>query len=142
MFGGLGLSATRTSSATFNPPTTTPAHKTAQKLQLLNMSAVTVVTDFLSAVRTTTIESIERTYDAEWVQESKIEYVLTVPAIWSDSAKSLMVQAAKEAGFGTHRVDFNLVSEPEAAAAHALRVIQPHNLNVSRLNSLRNTQCL
>ncbi|KAF8247382.1 hypothetical protein K440DRAFT_661489 [Wilcoxina mikolae CBS 423.85] len=131
MFGGLGLStpAPRRSSTTFNPPTTTPAHKTAQKLQLLNMSAVTVVTDFLSAVRTTTVESIERTYDAEWVRESKIEYVLTVPAIWSDSAKSLMVQAAKEAGFGTHRVDFNLVSEPEAAAAHALKVIQPHNLN-------------
>ncbi|KAF8544623.1 hypothetical protein BDD12DRAFT_723315 [Trichophaea hybrida] len=101
----------------------------AQKLQLLNISAVTAVTDFLSAVRTTTVESIERTYDAEWVRESKIEYVLTVPAIWSDSAKSRMVQAAKEAGFGTHRVDFNLVSEPEAAAAYALKVIQPHNLS-------------
>jgi hypothetical protein len=48
-----------------------------------------------------------------------------------------MVQAAKAAGYGNHRVDFNLVSEPEAAAAYALKVIQPNNLNVSKLNSLR-----
>jgi len=136
MFGSLGLSTTGGSPTAFNPPAITPAHKTAEKLQSLNMSAVTVVTDFLSAVRTTTVNSIEQTYDAEWVRELKIEYVLTVPAIWSDSAKSLMVQAAKAAGYGNHRVDFNLVSEPEAAAAYALKVIQP-NLNVSKLNSLK-----
>jgi len=136
MFGGLGLSTLGGSSTTFNPPAITPAHKTAEKLQSLNISALTVVTDFLSAVRTTIVDSIERTYDVEWVRESKIEYVLTVPAIWSDSAKSLMVQAAKAAGYGNHRVDFNIVSEPEAAAAYALKVIQPNNLNVSMLDSL------
>lgn len=132
LFGGLGLASSSLGlSTTFTPPTVTPAQKTAQQLQRLNISPVNVVTDFLSAVRETTVASIERTYDPTWVRENKKEYVLTVPAIWSDAAKSLMVQAAQDAGFGTHRVDFNLISEPEAAASHTLKAIQPNNLNVS-----------
>ncbi|KAF8247963.1 hypothetical protein K440DRAFT_583997 [Wilcoxina mikolae CBS 423.85] len=39
-----------------------------------------------------------------------------------------MVQAVHAAGFGTHRVDFHLVSEPEAAAAYCLKKIQPNDL--------------
>ena len=66
----------------------------------------------------------------EFVRNAEIEYVLTVPAIWTDSAKDLMVKAATSAGFGKHRVNFNLVSEPEAAAAYTLRAIQPNDLNV------------
>jgi molecular chaperone DnaK (HSP70) len=115
----------------FTPPTITPAQKTAHALQELQIDPVTVVTDFLSSVLKITTESIERTYEARWVQESAVEYVLTVPAIWSDSAKALMVKAAEEAGFGVHRVDFNLVSEPESAAAYTLKAIQPNDLNVS-----------
>jgi hypothetical protein len=42
-----------------------------------------------------------------------------------------MVQAAQKAGFGSHRVNFNLVSEPESAAAYTLKAIQPNDLNVS-----------
>jgi hypothetical protein len=69
----------------------------------------------------------------EWVRNAEIEYVLTVPAIWTDSAKDLMVKAAKNAGFGKHRLNFNLVSEQEAAAAYTLRAIQPNHLNVGSL---------
>ncbi|KAI5783433.1 hypothetical protein FPQ18DRAFT_356158 [Pyronema domesticum] len=128
-FGSLGFGSGSRLSTTFTPPTITPAQNTAYKLQQLRIAPVTVVTDFLSSVRETTIASIERTYDKQWVTESKKEFVLTVPAIWSDSARSLMVQAAQKAGFGVHRVDFNLISEPEAAAAHTLRAIQPNHLN-------------
>ncbi|KAF8249243.1 actin-like ATPase domain-containing protein [Wilcoxina mikolae CBS 423.85] len=126
--GGLSLSATTGLSTIFAPPATTPARKTAQKLQQLGIPVVTVVKDFLSAIRQTTIQEIEKTYGNDWVRRSKIQYVLTVPAIWSDAAKSLMVQAAEGAGFGTHRVDFSLVGEPEAAAAHTLHTIQPNHL--------------
>ena len=66
----------------------------------------------------------------EFVRNAEIEYVLTVPAIWTDSAKDLMVKAAINAGFGKHRRNFNLVSEPEAAAAYTLRAIQPNDLDV------------
>ena len=114
----------------FTQPITTPAHTTEKKLQQLGIEPVKVVTDFLSHVRKVTVESIERTYQVKWVRNAEIEYVLTVPAIWTDSAKDLMVKAATNAGFGKHRLNFNLVSEPEAAAAYTLRAIQPNDLNV------------
>lgn len=107
----------------------TPAERTAQILKELDIATVTVVTDFLSAVRETTVASIERTYKKQWVGESTIDYILTVPAIWSDSAKNIMIQAAEAAGFGAHRNGFHLISEPEAAAAYTLKAIQPNNLN-------------
>jgi hypothetical protein len=104
------------SSEQFTPPTVTPDQKTKQMLRNLGISPVTVVSDFLKSVRAVTMASIERAYSDEWVKEVPIKYVLTVPAIWTDTAKNLMVQAAQLAGYGAHRKDFNLVSEPEAAA--------------------------
>jgi hypothetical protein len=125
------LSSSPDSASAFTQPITTPAHSTERKLQELGIEPVEVVTDFLSHVGEVTIESIERTYQVEWVRNTEIEYVLTVPAIWTDSAKDLMVKAATNAGYGKHRLNFNLVSEPEAAAAYTLRAIQPNDLNVS-----------
>ena len=130
LFGGLGIAEL---SSTFMPPSVTPAKRTAGILQKAKLTPVAVVTDFLKAVRETALASIEGTYGTEWSLSTRKEYVLTVPAIWSDAAKSLMVQAAQDAGFGVHRVDFNLISEPEAAAAYTLRAIQPNNLEVSSL---------
>jgi len=107
-----------------------PAAKAAAALAAINITPTTVVADFLSEVREKTLESIRRTYDFGWVNEAKVSYVLTVPAIWTDAAKNQMVLAAEAAGFGTHRVGFHLVSEPEAAAAHTLKTVPTHNLKV------------
>lgn len=74
------------------------------------------------------MECLETTYLRQFVQASKIEYVITVPAIWTDAAKWAMIKACEDAGYGKHRVDFHLVTEPEAAAAHTLKVIQAHKL--------------
>lgn len=104
-----------------------PAVKTAAELRRLGIQPVEVIQDFLSAIRKIVCENMENTYHREFVADSKVEYVITIPAIWSDSAKALMVQAARKAGYGQHRVDFHLLSEPEAAAAHTLKVIQPHD---------------
>lgn len=104
-----------------------PAVKTAAQLRRLGIAPVEVIEDFLSAIKNIVYENIENTYHREFVEESKVEYVITIPAIWSDSAKALMVGAAQKAGYGQHRVDFHLLSEPEAAAAHTLKVIQPHD---------------
>ena len=127
-FGGLG---TAELSPTFMPPSVTPAQRTASVLQKANLTPVAVVTDFLKAVRETALASIERTYGSGWTLSTRKEYVLTVPAIWSDAAKSLMVQAVQDAGFGVHRVDFSLISELEAVAAYTLRSIQSDRLKVS-----------
>ena len=133
LFDGLGLPGrpdTPGLSSTFVPPCVTPAQRTALKLQQINLAPVAVVTDFLAAVREATLAYIERRYGTEWILPIRKEYVLTVPALWSDGAKSLMVQAAQDAGFGVHRVDFNLISEPEAVAAYTLCAHQPNNLKV------------
>lgn len=107
----------------------TPERRTALQLEELHTQPVTVVADFLRSVRDVTVASLERSYETQWVQRTKVEYILTVPAIWTDAAKSHMIKAAEDAGFGAHRVDFHLVSEPESAASYTLKAIQPNNLS-------------
>jgi hypothetical protein len=119
------------SSTSFTPPAVTPAHKTFRKLQEIDIDTVTVIADFLSSILKVTKTSMEHTYKFNWVPSSLVEYVLTIPAMWSDSARDLMVQAAEKAGFGKHRKDFNLVSEPESAAAYTLKTMEHSNLSVS-----------
>lgn len=71
---------------------------------------------------------MDMTYSSEFVRCSKVEYILSIPAMWSDSAKALMVQAAEDAGFGSHRDDFNLMSETVCAATYTLKATEPNNL--------------
>lgn len=106
----------------------TAAWRTRQTLQQLDILPVTAVGDFLRGVRNIAIESMERTYGANWIRNAAIKYVLTIPAIWSDTACDLMVQAAEAAGFGTRRVDFHFVAEPEAAAAYTLKTMQQNTV--------------
>jgi len=64
------------------------------------------------------------------VESTPIDFVLTVPAIWSNAAKQKTETAAVRAGFkATKGRKIHLVSEPEAAAIYTL-----HNLGQSRLN--------
>lgn len=132
--GGLST-AMRHVSASLNPGSktadglaATPASKTSIRLQQLNIRPAIVVEDFLRSVREAAKESMESSCDKKFVKSSKVRYIVTIPAIWSDAAKAAMVTACTAAGYGTHRIDFHLVSEPEAAAAHTLKVIQPHDL--------------
>lgn len=60
---------------------------------------------------------------------TKVQFVLTVPAVWSDSAKDATLKAAEKAGMG-NRHDLKLISEPEAAAVYTLKAIQPNHLKV------------
>lgn len=50
-------------------------------------------------------------------ESMRFEYVITVPAIWSDQAKDLTKFCAKKAGIG----DAKLITEPEAAMVHVLK---------------------
>ncbi|KAB8264149.1 actin-like ATPase domain-containing protein [Aspergillus pseudonomiae] len=58
------------------------------------------------------------------VQRLEIQYVLTVPSVWSDKAKDATRLACSAAGIPLS--DIYLISEPEAAALHCLRVMQPN----------------
>lgn len=106
--------------------------RTAAKLKDLDLKPVDVIADFLSDIREVTLQTMARTYDEDFVAHTEVEYVLTIPAIWSDQAKHAMIQAAEIAGLGTHRINFHLISEPEAAAVYTMRAIQPHELRVSK----------
>ncbi|CEL07319.1 hypothetical protein ASPCAL10479 [Aspergillus calidoustus] len=55
--------------------------------------------------------------------DGAIQFVLTVPAVWSDKAKDATLRAAIKAGAPAQGI--SLVSEPEAAALYTLRAIQP-----------------
>lgn len=58
----------------------------------------------------------------------QLDYILTVPAVWSDKAKDATLQAACLAGIP--RSDLFLLSEPEAAAVYTIQTIQPNTLAV------------
>ena len=60
---------------------------------------------------------------------TRVEFVLTVPAVWSDSAKDATLKAAEQAGLG-NRHELKLISEPEAAAVYTLKAIQPNHLKI------------
>ncbi|KAL0483470.1 hypothetical protein AKO1_014722 [Acrasis kona] len=60
----------------------------------------------------------------ERIQKSEIAYYLTIPAIWSDSEKVAMRQAAIQAGMVTRENSIShlqMILEPEAALVYAMR---------------------
>ncbi|RDW83641.1 Hsp70 family protein [Aspergillus mulundensis] len=60
------------------------------------------------------------------IDELDTQFILTVPAVWSDKAKDSTMRAAVAAGIDLKNL--SLVSEPEAAALYALRAIQPNSI--------------
>ena len=60
------------------------------------ISAKTVFSKTLLAVKTKLIEKIESTAKYTDFTEDKIRWVLTVPAIWQDDAKLFMRECAQE----------------------------------------------
>ena len=52
-----------------------------------------------------------------------------VPALWKDRAKDLTRRCAKGAGMGDN---VKIITEPEAAAIHALQMMDPHGLEVGQ----------
>ena len=82
--------------------------------------AVTVVTDFLREIYRRIDREIR---DNCHIRQARIrlpvpvDFWFTVPAVWSEQAKSLMEQAVRGAGFGSRRMDrLFTIAEPEAAA--------------------------
>ncbi|KAF8534217.1 hypothetical protein BDD12DRAFT_757493 [Trichophaea hybrida] len=110
-----------------SPVTPIQVHMTAERLQQHGLTPVVVITDFLRSVLELTNANLERTY-GRWARETKRLIVMTVPAMWEDYAKAKMIQAAEDAGFGTHRIDFKLISEPESAASYTLKSVEANSL--------------
>ncbi|KAF8448441.1 hypothetical protein BGX38DRAFT_1142745 [Terfezia claveryi] len=84
-----------------------------------------VVTDYLKGIYQHARDALEKAYPTSFSssigKDIALEFCLTVPAIWNDTAKDLTLQAARAAGMSESHVKIKTVSEPEAAAIHCLK---------------------
>lgn len=76
-----------------------------------------LVKDYLKALHDYAIEDIKSKIGEDVFDTTKVEYILTVPAIWDDKAKDDTRACARDAGFGDC---IHMISEPEAAMTFAI----------------------
>lgn len=98
-----------------------------EQLRKCSKTAVDAVADYIKQLHKHTRAELAKTLGSQMTNTTQIQYVLTVPAGWSDAAKAATLKAAKKAGMGS---DFSLISEPEAAIIYALRSSQLKDLKV------------
>ena len=89
-----------------------------------------LTTDYLTALRDHVECILKRTMFESVLRTTPQEYIITVPAVWSDKAKNLTAECAVDAGMGP-RERLHIVSEPEAAAIYAFSKF--HEINSGSL---------
>ncbi|KAL1835667.1 hypothetical protein VTJ49DRAFT_6256 [Mycothermus thermophilus] len=103
--------------------------ETAAQLKRYNKTVVDAVSDYLTQIYKHTMHTLQRRYGESFLASTKVDFVLTCPAVWSDAAKATTLQAAERAGMGAQS-QIQMISEPEAAAVYTLKAIQPNHLKV------------
>ena len=103
--------------------------ETAAQLRSYRKTVSDAVADYLTEIYKHTMDTLRKRYGDSFVRTAKVEFVLTVPAVWSDSAKNATLMAAERAGMGRSS-ELRLISEPEAAAVYTLKAIQPNHLKL------------
>jgi hypothetical protein len=82
---------------------------------LPDKTAKAYATDYLKCITTYIREQFfPRQFGPAFLRDQTISYVITVPAIWKDSAKDLTRDATQKAGIPPKSLE--LITEPEAAA--------------------------
>ena len=69
------------------------------------------------------------------INENKIKWVLTVPAIWDEKQKGIMIKASEEAGLinqNTDRSNF-FALEPHPYIVHKILQLSPNLYNLEKL---------
>lgn len=79
--------------------------------------------DFLTAIRKHVTAQLEVNYRMR-LSNIGIDWMVTVPAIWSTQAKNTTKECASAAGMGTKET-LLMAMEPEAAANHSLEWLKP-----------------
>ncbi|KAI9929645.1 hypothetical protein MW887_001119 [Aspergillus wentii] len=90
-----------------------------------DMDVVQVTGDYLRQIIKYVKITIERRLGSK-AEDMDLRFILTVPAVWSDTAKHRTMTVAIKAGVPLE--DVSLISEPEAAALYSLRSIQDHSV--------------
>ncbi|TKX25123.1 hypothetical protein C1H76_2615 [Elsinoe australis] len=112
-----------------------PHVRADEMAELLTASGKTpseAVSQFLGLVMAAGMEDIRRCLALDKDSELGVQFILTVPAIWSDSAKEATMMAGRNAGME----DLRMVSEPEAAAAFALTATEDLGLRTGDIWTL------
>jgi molecular chaperone DnaK (HSP70) len=92
-------------------------------------TAEDITAEYLTALRRHAVSHIERLYGNAVVKDCRFDWIITVPAVWSDAAKKKTMAAALRAGMG-NTTSLQMTSEPEAAAVYALKALDPHHIKV------------
>lgn len=74
-------------------------------------SAEQLTADYLGALKTHLLYMLQRQLGDLQAKETPLQFILTVPAVWSDEAKEKTLQAAEKAGLGSH-APILMISEP------------------------------
>ncbi|PUU81894.1 hypothetical protein B9Z19DRAFT_1042212 [Tuber borchii] len=93
------------------------------------MTAMDITRDFLSALYQHAIGTLWRQNGQAVMSMTKVDFVLTVPAVWSDTAKQRTREAAIAAGMSNEH-NLSLLSEPEAAAIYTIKNQDRNAINV------------
>jgi hypothetical protein len=89
--------------------------------QLPQKAAVDYAADYLTCIHKYVKDVFfPRQFGSVFLRNQQISYVITVPAIWKDSAKALTRQAAVRAGIPERKLE--LITEPEAAALYCATI--------------------
>ncbi|OAQ70708.1 Hsp70 family protein [Pochonia chlamydosporia 170] len=94
-----------------------PSINVKKNLKELAKPPVEIAADFIGAIYKHALAEISKTVPKPYMDMCSKEFVVSVPAVWSDAAKNATLQAAKSAGI--HPV--TLIKEPEAAALHIVK---------------------
>ncbi|KAL5602974.1 hypothetical protein FOBRF1_010507 [Fusarium oxysporum] len=89
-----------------------------------------LVTDFISQLVDHLMYTLREKLGSGLVDSTPLQFVITVPAIWSDLAKEKTKKACEQAMISVSEHHVHLVSEPEAAAIYAL-----HDLDMNGLDA-------
>lgn len=96
-----------------------------------NRDAQKLVANYLSALGEHLLYTLRQKLGESFVRNVPLEFILTVPAIWSDLAKSKTLDACQRAGGPFQNRPITLISEPEAAAIYTMHGLDPHGLQVN-----------
>lgn len=105
------------------------AYKDSRRMELSGLyTAEGLATDYLRQSINHTRQEIKRDVGAVF-ESMTFQYVITVPAVWSEKAKNLTRMCAEKAGLGCAS-EIQMTSEPEAAAIFTLNSQSPHTTNL------------
>lgn len=88
-----------------------------------------MVTDYLTALRRHAEQILRYKLPEGALISTPLEFVITVPAVWSNAAQAKTRACAEKAGMGLGSA-LHIISEPEAAAMYALDAMDPHNIKI------------